>query len=340
MMPEMDGTELVARLKASARYRDIPVLLLTAKASREEVIDGLEAGADDYLGKPFGPAELKARVRAAVRLHDIYLQLEGRTSELETALRQLREAQEQLVQKAKMAAMGTLLGGLCHELNNPMAAIRMSVEMMSRYPLGAEGRRSALEVIDRQSRRCAGLLKVLLEFSGRPTTVLVPCEVHTVVRRVTELARSELSQRGLRLEQRLSGVEPPWIHVHAEEMETALLCVVKNALEASAPDTTVTIESQALPRDGAQGVEVTVRDTGCGIPEELLCRVVEPFFTTKPPGESIGLGLSLAHRFIDAHGGSLNIESQLGRGTTVRMWLPAAPVSQPSVPRATEVRAP
>ncbi|WP_224371828.1 ATP-binding protein [Hyalangium versicolor] len=339
MMPEMDGTELVARLKASARYRDIPVLLLTAKSSREEAIDGLEAGADDYLGKPFGPDELKARVRAAVRLHDVYLQLENRTSELETALRQLREAQEQLVQSAKMAAMGTLVGGLCHELNNPMAAIRMSIEMLSRYPLGSEARRSAFEVIDRQSRRCAGLLKVLLEFSGRPTTVPVPCEVRTVVGRVAELARSEVSQRGLHLEQRLSGVEPPWLHVHAEEMETALLCVVKNALEASPPDATIVIESQALARNGAQGVELTVRDTGSGIPEEMVSRVVEPFFTTKPPGEGIGLGLSLAHRFIEAHGGTLNIESQIGKGTTVRMWLPAAAVRQPSASRVTEVRA-
>jgi signal transduction histidine kinase len=87
-------------------------------------------------------------------------------------------------------------------------------------------------------------------------------------------------------------------------------------------------------------VELTVKDAGVGIPEELLSRVIEPFFTTKPPGEGIGLGLSLAHRFIEAHGGTLNIESQLGRGTTVRMWLPAAPVSQPSLPRTKEMRAP
>ncbi|WP_224368506.1 ATP-binding protein [Hyalangium versicolor] len=338
MMPEMDGTELVSRLKASEQFRDIPVLMLTAKASREEVVGGLEAGADDYLGKPFGPAELKARVRAAVRLHDFYLQLHKRTGELETALRQLRETQEQLVIKAKMAAVGTLVSGLCHELNNPMAAIRMSMEMISRYPLDGEARRQALDVIDRQSRRCASLLKALIEFSSRPAVIHLSCEVQSVVERVIELARPELSRRGLRLEQRLSGAEPPWVHVHAVEMENALLCVVRNALEASSPEATVTIEARALAREGNPGVEVTVRDTGPGIPDELLSRVVEPFFTTKPPGEGIGLGLSLAHRFIESHGGSLNIESQVGHGTAVRMWLPAAPVSQPSHVLGTEVR--
>jgi signal transduction histidine kinase len=107
-------------------------------------------------------------------------------------------------------------------------------------------------------------------------------------------------------------------------MESVLLSVVKNALDASPAEATVTIESRTLAREGAQGVEVAVRDNGRGIPAELLPRVIEPFFTTKPPGEGTGLGLALTHRFIDAHGGTLSIDSEAGRGTTVRMWLPAA----------------
>ncbi len=340
MMPELDGTELVSRLKASAEYRDIPILLLTAKASREEVVGGLEAGADDYLGKPFGPAELKARVRAAVRLHEVYLQLDARKRELETTVRQLREAQDQLIQKARMAAMGNLISGLCHELNNPMAAIRMSLELMSRYRLSPEGQRLTLEVMDRQSRRCTSLLKALFEFSSRPAIVREPCEVGAVVERIIERVRPELTHRGVHLEHRLSGGEPPWVHVHGAEMESALLSVVKNALEASPPESKVTIETQAATREGMQGVEVLVRDRGRGIPAELLPQVIEPFFTTKPPGEGIGLGLSLTHRFIESHGGVLNIDSQIGHGTTVRMWLPAAPVSHPFRGFTTEVRAP
>ncbi|MBN1204580.1 MAG: PAS domain-containing protein [Myxococcaceae bacterium] len=324
MMPEMDGTELVSLLKGGAQYRDIPVLLLTAKASREELVVGLEAGADDYLGKPFGPEELKARVRAAVRLHGVYLQLDARKRELEEALRQLRETQEQLVLKAKMAAVGTLIAGLCHELNNPMAAMRMSIEAMSRYALGPEEQRATLEVIDRQSRRCASLLKELIEFSSRPAAVRGPCEVGAVVEQVIQLAQPELAQRGVRLEHRLSGAEPPWVHVHAAEMERALFNVLKNALESSPPEGTVTIEARALEQKGAQGVEVTVSDNGPGIPAELLPRVIEPFFTTKPPGEGVGLGLSLTQRFIESHGGTLNIDSQIGHGTTVRLWLPAS----------------
>ncbi|MBN1208482.1 MAG: PAS domain-containing protein [Myxococcaceae bacterium] len=328
MMPEVDGSELVSRLKASAQYKDIPIILLTAKASREEMIGGLEAGADDYLGKPFGPAELKARVRAAVRLHETWLKLEARTRELETTLRKLRETQEQLVRKAKVAAVGTLVAGLSHELNNPMAAIRMSVELMTRYALSKESRSMALEVIDRQSLRCARLLKTLLEFSSRPPVVGEPCDIQLAVGRVIELSQPRLLQRDVRLEQRLSGAELLRVYVHATELETALLNVVNNALEASLAGGTVTIEARALAREGAGGVEVTVSDRGTGIPAEMLPHVTEPFFTTKPPGEGIGLGLAITHRFIDAHGGALNIDSEVGRGTTVRMWLPAAPVGE------------
>ncbi|MFP2923818.1 PAS domain-containing protein [Pyxidicoccus sp. 3LG] len=118
MMPEVDGIELTARLKADARYRDVPIILLTAKAHREDVVDGLDAGADDYLGKPFGPPELRARVRAAVRLHQVYLELDARTRELQATVRELRDTQEQVVESARRAAVGTLVAGLSHELNN------------------------------------------------------------------------------------------------------------------------------------------------------------------------------------------------------------------------------
>jgi signal transduction histidine kinase len=236
-----------------------------------------------------------------------------------------------------MAAVGTLVAGLSHELNNPMAAIRMSVELMTRYSLSPEGRRMALEVIDRQSKRCAHLLKALLDFSSRPPVIREPCEVRGVVSRVVELSQAEASRRGVRLEQRGSGAELPRISIHAAEMEAALLSVVTNALEASPAEATVTIESRALTRAGTQGVEVTVIDRGTGIPPEMLSQVTEPFFTTKPPGEGIGLGLAVTHRFIDSHGGILNIDSTVGRGTTVRMWLPASSGSQTDVSSGTEV---
>lgn len=339
MMPDMDGNELVTRLKSSAQYRDVPILLLTAKTSREEVVSGLDAGADDYLGKPFGPAELRARVRAAVRLHEVYLRLDARKCELEATLRQLQETQEQLVRKERQAAVGNLISGLCHELNNPMAAIRMSVEMLSRYRLSPEAQRKTLEVMERQSQRCSSLLRALIEFSGRPVVVREPCEVGAVMARVIERVRPELVQRSVRLEHPPVGAESPWLYVHAVELENAVFSVVKNAVEASPPKSTVTLEARAVARGATQGVEVTVRDTGRGIPAEVLPQIAEPFFTTKPPGEGIGLGLSLTHRFIESHGGAVNISSQVGQGTTVSMWLPAVSVGPQSRGFTPEVRA-
>lgn len=336
MMPEMDGTELVARLKASRAHQDIPILLLTAKASREETIEGLERGADDYLGKPFSAAELQARVRAAVRMHTLYQELQARKRELEETLRRLRGTQEQLLQKGKMAAVGSLVAGLCHELNNPMAAIRMNLDLLVRRKSVPELQREPLEVIERQSRRCVSLVKALREFSSRPALIPEPCEVEAAVGRVIELSGPRLSERRLSIDARLPATGLPRLHLHGVELETALLHVVTNALEASPEGGTVLIEARPLAREGTQGVEVGVSDSGPGIPLELVPHVIEPFFTTKPPGEGTGLGLALTHRFLDAHGGMLNIESELGRGTMVRLWLPAAPVLEAAAPARAE----
>ncbi|ATB36244.1 hypothetical protein CYFUS_001658 [Cystobacter fuscus] len=324
MMPEMDGVELATRLKASAQYRDIPIILLTAKASREEVVGGLNAGADDYLGKPFSPAELKARVRAAERLHEAYLELDASKLELQATLRQLHEAQDQIVQKAKLAAVGTLVAGLSHELNNPVAAIRMNAQLLLRHALDPASLRRSLLVIDRQSQRCSSLLRALLEFSRQTPVVREPHPVDEVTSRVLELARHEAHRRAVHLEQSCSDTGRLWVDVNALELETAMHHIVRNALEASPEGATVRLETRPLTWEGKPGVEVAVSDSGPGIPPEDLPRIFEPFFTTKPVGQSIGLGLSLTQRFIDSHGGTLQVDSTVGRGTTVRLWLPAA----------------
>ncbi|QSQ24461.1 PAS domain-containing protein [Pyxidicoccus parkwayensis] len=316
MMPEVDGIELTARLKADPRYRNVPVILLTAKASREDVVGGLDAGADDYLGKPFGPAELRARVRAAVRLHRVYL-------ELQDTLRTLRDTQEQMVEGARRAAVGTLVAGLSHELNNPLAVIRLNSQMLSKHLMEPASLRKLLLSIDRQSQRCSHVLKALLELSHQASIKREWFQAGVLVDRVLGAIRSEAHRRGVHLESVPAPAGSPWVHVNAAEVESALSNVVTNALEVSPPGASVVVEVQPRERAGREGVEVLVRDSGPGIPAEVLPQVFDPFFTTKPPGEGMGLGLALARRFIDGQGGAVQVESEEGHGTGVRLWLPA-----------------
>ncbi|AGP34054.1 ATP-binding protein [Sorangium cellulosum] len=329
MMPEMDGFELVRRLKGDAELRDIPILLLTARASRAEAVGGLEVGADEYLSKPFDPLELKARVRAAERLHRAYLELAAKNRELAAALKRLSETQEELLQAGKMAAIGTLVAGLSHEMNNPVSVIVMTAQLLLRRHRKGHGLPDeaaivkALGTIERQANRCSDLVTALLEYARGKPVGRQACDVREALRRAVDLSAPRARERRVHLQANSAGSALPPVLVNTSQLESALLNLIGNALDASPHGGAVVVGARALPRGEVHGVEIDVRDTGCGIRAEDLSRIFEPFFTTKPPGQGTGLGLSLTHRFVQEHQGSIRIESALGEGTTVRMWLPA-----------------
>jgi PAS domain S-box-containing protein len=327
MMPEMDGFELVDRLKRDPSLRDVPIILLTARAGRAAVVVGLEGGADDYLGKPFDPAELRARVRAAMRLHRAYLELAAKNRELEATLQKLSKTQDELVQAGKLAAVGTLIAGLSHELNNPVAAISMHSQLLLRKKRAGEGSideatlEKALLVIDAQAKRCAALVRTLLDYTRRKATGREPCDVRAALERALEISAPQARQRGVTVEVRSGAGGLPAVLVSPAELDSALLNVIGNAIDAGAG--AVVVEARPRASGLTPGVELEVRDDGCGIGREDLPRIFEPFFTTKPPGRGTGLGLSLTRRFFDEHGGEIRIDSEPGKGTTVVMWLPA-----------------
>ncbi|MDC0680902.1 ATP-binding protein [Sorangium atrum] len=329
MMPEMDGFELVRRIKGDPALRAIPVLLLTARASGAEAVGGLDVGADEYMSKPFDPLELRARVRAAERLHRAYLELAAKNRELAAALERLSETQQELLQAGKMAAIGTLVAGLSHEMNNPVSAILMNAQLLLRRHRKGHGLPDeatilkALSTIERQANRCSDLVTALLEYARGKPIGREPCDVRAALRRAVDLSAPRARERRVHLEADSTTSALPEVLVNASQLESALLNVIGNALDASPHGSAVVVEARPLPRGDIHGVEIDVHDHGCGIRTEDLSRIFEPFFTTKPPGQGTGLGLSLTHRFIEEHHGSIRIESALGEGTTVRMWLPA-----------------
>lgn len=315
MMPEMDGYALVSHLKSSPQLRAVPVILLSARASRGETARGLDLGADDYLAKPFAPEELRARVRAAVRLHRSH-------REVVDALRSLREAQEQLVQSSKMAAVGTLVAGLSHELNNPVAIIRMSAQMLLRRGSRDPFIRRTLERIERHSQRCASLVEALLAYTRRRPQVAERCDLAQTLRWVIDLAAPEARERGIEVISEFTA-ELPALIANRPALESALLNVLSNAVDATRPGGTVTVAARPRASEHDQpGVEIEVRDTGAGIAAPNLPHVFEPFFTTKAPGKGTGLGLSMTQKFVQAQGGTIHLDSEVDRGTTVRLWLP------------------
>jgi two-component system sensor kinase len=260
-------------------------------------------------------------------------QLAKANEDLTGHLRKLAETQDQLVQAGKMAAVGTLIAGLSHELNNPLAVILGNVQAILQKSEADDRLASPLKAIERQTLRCRHLVHTLLDFShmkpSQRETVSPDALFTDIVELVTSKARTRQVQ--LRVEPAVEAVAP--VHVSPQGIQSVLLNLISNAIDASAPGTAVVLSARPLARGKEAGIEFAVRDSGRGIPADARPHVFDPFFTTKPVGQGTGLGLSLARQIVLEHGGRIELDSVEGEGTTALVWLPAASMAEPPQPQ-------
>ena len=252
----------------------------------------------------------------------------GRTADLARtnqalglSLRRVRETQAQLVEAEKSAALLTLVAGLSHELNNPIGVILGYAQGLL-SDTAEPDKRGQLAAIERQARRCSGLVKALLGFAESHPLALDSIPPAVLLRCVVGDAEREAASRGVRVVVDATAKDLPSLSISEETVRESLGELVKNAIDATPAGGTVVLHARDRRRRSLPGVELSVRDSGAGIPRAFLSRIFDPFFTTKPPGKGIGLGLSLARRAIESHGGRVDVRSELGRGTVVRVWLP------------------
>jgi signal transduction histidine kinase len=251
--------------------------------------------------------------------------------DLEASLRRLGQTQEQLIHAGKMAAVGTLVAGLSHELNNPLGIIVGYAQgLLRRAPHDAPGRES-LAAIERQALRCAHLVRSLLDFSRSSRSHPEDTAVPPLVERVLELAAGQARQR--KIELRWAPRHPlPILVSRPQDIESVLMNLVSNAIDATPAGGSVTLSAAPMTRGGRAGVEISVIDTGTGIPSHVLPRIFDPFFTTKPIGQGTGIGLPLSRQAIEAHGGAIDVRTAEGIGTTMRVWLPLEPPTTAATP--------
>jgi PAS domain S-box-containing protein len=269
------------------------------------------------------------RDRAADELRTLNDTLEQRVAQ-RTA--ELMQAEEKLRQSQKMEAVGQLTGGLAHDFNNLLAGISGSLELASARI--AQGRADEveryLEVARGATRRAAALTHRLLAFSRRQTLDSRPTDVNTLITGMLELIRRAVGP-GIAVEAR--GAYGAWpARVDASQLENALLNLSINARDAMPNGGCITIETvnRRLDREAANSYEVpegeylciSVRDTGAGMPPDVLAKAFDPFFTTKPLGQGTGLGLSMIYGFAKQSGGQVRIQSAVGKGTTISILLP------------------
>jgi PAS domain S-box-containing protein len=270
-------------------------------------------------------AQAKEEAEAsAERQRRMFDELAIKHRDLEHALAAVRDTQEELVQVGKMAAVGTLAAGLSHELNNPLATILITAQALLRKMPADCPWRSAVGMIERHAKRSGRLVTLLLDFSRRRPVCQEAVSIVSVLDGVIELARSQVRGSNVVLEETVEPRSSLLVSGDAQQLEVALLNLVKNALDATQDGGLVRMQARLQSCTDKEGVEILVSDTGTGIPADILPQIFDPFFTTKAVGKGTGLGLSLARRIVEAHGGFIRAESVIGRGTTMRVWLPAA----------------
>jgi PAS domain S-box-containing protein len=240
--------------------------------------------------------------------------------ELKEKTEELRDMSQQLWQAAKLATMGELASSIAHELNNPLATVSLRIESLTAQTSQDDPRRRELEIIGQEVERMANLVGNLLQFSRRSQPQISTVNVCDEIEKTLELIHYHLRKHKIAVAREFK-LEGPLIHADRQQLRQLFLNLFTNASDAMPKGGTLTIRVAAQPEEKMVFIEID--DTGTGIPPEILPKVMEPFYTTKPEGKGTGLGLAICRRIAQEHRGTLDITSEgiPGKGTKVRITL-------------------
>jgi two-component system NtrC family sensor kinase len=246
------------------------------------------------------------------------------TSIQERDQRQRAESEIKLLQSEKQASVGKLAGGVAHEINNPLTGIFTFTHMLLKRKDIPEEVRQDLETIAQETERVRKIVKGLLDFSRQTELDREPTDINRLVRFTMSLVENQALIKGVSL-----NFEPgeglPMITLDRNQMQSVFLNIIINALDATDPGGSIIVTSGigvSTSKPGQNGIEILCTDTGCGIPPENLNKLFDPFFTTKDVGHGTGLGLSVSYGIVERHGGTIWVQSKVGKGSTFKVWLP------------------
>jgi two-component system NtrC family sensor kinase len=304
-MPKFSGLEALELLKATGK--DIPFILISGSAGDDDAVTAMRAGAHDFFTKGSFALLVSA------------IQRELREAELRATARVQRE---QLQQNEKLAALGTLLAGVAHELNNPLCVIMHQATILERA-LRDDPRQARVNMILQAVGNCSRIVKNFLALARHDPPRRVPVSINDVVHAAIDLVAYGLRVDNIAVTLDLADAVPP-VPADPQQLERVVINLVTNAqyaLRSRPAPRMLTLRSIA----DAAGKQVLlhVADNGGGISPEIRSRIFDPFFTTKPTGEGTGLGLALCHGIISAHNGTIAVSSEADSGTTFVISLPA-----------------
>lgn len=250
--------------------------------------------------------------------------------DLQKQIQVLQEAQVRLIQSEKLAAIGELIAGVAHELNNPLGTVILYAQLLQRK-IGDAAQQKDLSILVQQAQRAAGIVRALLDFARQRPPERMPIQLNDIIASALSLMAYELRTHNIQYRTELTN-DLPLTLADSHQLQQVFINLLNNAYQAISsvrPQGTLTISTELGPslflrqqRHSPLMLRARLADDGPGISPEALNRVFDPFFTTKPPGEGTGLGLSVCHGIINEHAGHIWAESQLGQGTTFFVEIP------------------
>lgn len=240
---------------------------------------------------------------------------------LSVTLEKLKETQEQLIQTEKMASLGVLTAGVAHEINNPINYIyngAMAIEnfLVDKSPENLETLKPLFEAITTGIHRITGIVKSLNKYSRKDESALVNCNLNEILDNALAILYNQFKKR-IEINKEYSDT-PPVTMAKEGELHQVLLNILINAIQSIENEGTITLKTQTSDN----GISVSIKDSGIGIPAEYLSKIFDPFFTTKDPGKGTGLGLSITKRIIQEHKGTINCYSEPNKGSEFVITLP------------------
>lgn len=361
-MPGIDGFETCHRLKTNPKTYHIPVIFMTAASDVASKVKGLSLGAVDYVSKPFEGEEVLARVRIHLQIQQLTKKQQQWNQELEQKLAEntkaLQKAQVQLVQQEKFAAMGQLVAGVAHEINNPITCIVNNIPpaygyvkdlvaviqlYQQYYPQPIAAIQNALKELDIEfaledlfklldsmklsSERIQGISVSLRNFYRSDVSSKIAANLHEGLDSTLLILGHRLKALGQRpaIEVVKQYGELPKVHCYPGLLNQVFMNIIANAIDAveEVKQPKICISTQIVDLE----ILITIIDNGVGMNEEITHKLFQPLFTTKPLGKGTGLGLSIARQIIEEkHHGQLKVTSEYGKGSTFIIILPLSEV--------------
>jgi signal transduction histidine kinase len=340
LMPGIDGFALIASLRAlTATDEYLPIVVLTADVTPQTKKRALSCGATDFLTKPFDQIEVLLRIQNLLnaRLSHLLIQTQNanleesvrrRTRELERALAELQRVQQQVIQQERLAALGTMASGIAHDFNNALGIIIGFSEILLRdvkHGLAEEKAVASITTILTAAGDAAKIVRRLREFHSpdQPAVQREPVDLNRLIGQIILLThvrwQTEAAAAGRTIEIKTDFGDVPNIAADPAEMREVLTNLIFNAADALPQGGEISFSTRC---DG-QAVSFKLSDNGIGMSEAARLRCFEPFFTTK--GEhGTGLGLSMVFGIVQRNGGSIDVQSELGKGTVFTLRLPQA----------------